>query len=89
MLHHPHDLLRDELLTVALQKEMLEPAVKGTLNVLRAAKDSGVSRVVLVSSQVAMVLNPSWPEDKVIYEGWAAGPTLSTARNFRYISALS
>jgi hypothetical protein len=24
MLHHPHDLLRDELLTVALQKEMLE-----------------------------------------------------------------
>ncbi|CAO2166881.1 unnamed protein product [Urochloa humidicola] len=29
--------------------ELLEPAVKGTLNVLRAAKDCGVSRVVLMS----------------------------------------
>ncbi|TVU36681.1 hypothetical protein EJB05_18625 [Eragrostis curvula] len=50
------------------QKELLEPAVKGTLSVLRAAKDSGVSRVVLMSSQAAMIPNPNWPADKVIDE---------------------
>ncbi|WVZ60396.1 hypothetical protein U9M48_010427, partial [Paspalum notatum var. saurae] len=53
-------------------KELLEPAVKGTLNVLRAAKDCGVGRVVLMSSQAAMVPNPNWPEDKVIDEDCGA-----------------
>ncbi|KAL6616310.1 hypothetical protein ACP70R_038580 [Stipagrostis hirtigluma subsp. patula] len=54
------------------EKELLEPALKGTLNVLRAAKDSGVARVVLMSSQAAMVPNPSWPADKVIDDdAWA------------------
>lgn len=54
------------------QKELLEPAVKGTLNVLRAAKDFGVGRVVLMSSQVAMAPNPNWPADKVFDEdSWA------------------
>ncbi|CAL4953848.1 unnamed protein product [Urochloa decumbens] len=54
------------------QKELLEPAVKGTLNVLRAAKDCGVARVVLVSSKVAMVPNPNWPADKAIDDdSWA------------------
>ncbi|KAF8781300.1 hypothetical protein HU200_000560 [Digitaria exilis] len=50
------------------EKELLEPAVKGTLNVLRAAMDSGIGRVVLMSSKAAMVPNPDWPEDKVIDE---------------------
>ncbi|CAL5093979.1 unnamed protein product [Urochloa decumbens] len=49
------------------ETELLEPAVKGTLNVLRAAKDSGVGRVVLVSSKAAMVPNPNWPADKHWY----------------------
>ncbi|CAO2177705.1 unnamed protein product [Urochloa humidicola] len=54
------------------ENELLEPAVKGTLNVLRAAKDCGVSRIVLMSSQAAMVPNPEWPTDKVIDEDcWA------------------
>nr|CAB3474680.1 unnamed protein product [Digitaria exilis] len=53
-------------------KELVEPAVKGTLGVLRAAKDCGVGRVVMVSSQTAMVPNPKWPSDKVIDEdSWA------------------
>jgi nucleoside-diphosphate-sugar epimerase len=51
---------------------LLEPAVKGTLSVLRAAKDSGVGRVVLMSSQVAIAPNPNWPLDKIIDEdSWA------------------
>ncbi|XP_066310122.1 phenylacetaldehyde reductase-like isoform X2 [Miscanthus floridulus] len=54
------------------EKELLEPAVKGTLNVLRAAKDCGVGRVVLMSSQAAMVPNPNWPAGKVIDDdSWA------------------
>ncbi|KAK3162338.1 hypothetical protein QOZ80_1BG0088530 [Eleusine coracana subsp. coracana] len=54
------------------EKDLLEPAVKGTLSVLRAAKDAGVSRVVLMSSQVAIAPNPNWPADKVIDEdSWA------------------
>nr|CAB3489666.1 unnamed protein product [Digitaria exilis] len=53
---------------LASPKELLEPAVKGTLNVLRAAMDSGIGRVVLMSSKAAMVPNPDWPEDKVIDE---------------------
>lgn len=55
-----------------IQNDLLEPAVKGTVNVLRAAKDCGVGRVVLMSSQAAMVPNPNWPLDKVIDEdSWA------------------
>ena len=55
-----------------MQMELLEPAVKGTLNVLRAAKDCGVGRVVLMSSQAAMVPNPNWPAGKVIDDdSWA------------------
>ncbi|KAL6853599.1 hypothetical protein ACP4OV_019628 [Aristida adscensionis] len=54
------------------EKEVVEPAVKGALNVLRAAKDFGVGRVVMVSSQTAYVPNPSWPSDKLVDDdSWA------------------
>ncbi|KAJ8499763.1 hypothetical protein OPV22_010315 [Ensete ventricosum] len=47
------------------QRELLDPAVKGTLNVLRAAKESGVGRVVVTSSISAIVPSPGWPADVV------------------------
>lgn len=50
------------------QKELLDPAVKGTLNVLEAAKRFGVRRVILTSSISAMVPNPSWDDGKVLDE---------------------
>ncbi|KAL6853598.1 hypothetical protein ACP4OV_019627 [Aristida adscensionis] len=54
------------------QNELVEPAVKGALNVLRAAKDCGVGRVVMVSSQTAVVPNPGWPSGKLVDEdSWA------------------
>nr|CAB3478725.1 unnamed protein product [Digitaria exilis] len=67
------DLLDPASVRPAIEgNDLLEPAVKGTLNVLRAAKDCGVGRVVLMSSQAAMVPNPNWPLDKVIDEDcWA------------------
>lgn len=46
------------------QKELVLPAVQGTLNVLEAAKRHRVRRVVLTSSISALVPNPSWPPHK-------------------------
>ncbi|OWM66673.1 cinnamoyl-CoA reductase 1-like [Punica granatum] len=47
------------------EKELLDPAIKGTTNVLRAAKTVGVKRVVVTSSTSAITPSPSWPADKV------------------------
>lgn len=43
------------------ERQLLDPAVKGTLNVLHAAKESGVQRVVLTSSISAIIPSPKWP----------------------------
>ncbi|KAJ3709196.1 hypothetical protein LUZ61_012901 [Rhynchospora tenuis] len=51
---------------------LVKPAVEGTLNVLRAAKECGVKRVVLTSSSSAIAPNPHWPIDAVLTEeSWA------------------
>lgn len=50
------------------QKDLVDPAVEGTLNVLRAAKKAGVRRVVITSSISAMVPNPSWKTGAVVDE---------------------
>jgi len=51
---------------------LVKPAVEGTLNVLRAAKDCGVKRVVLTSSSSTIAPNPHWPVDAVLTEeSWA------------------
>ncbi|GLT80726.1 hypothetical protein SLA2020_521500 [Shorea laevis] len=47
------------------QKALLDPAVKGTVNVLTAAKELGVGRVVVTSSVSAIIPSPNWPADKV------------------------
>ncbi|XP_026663686.2 uncharacterized protein LOC103715595 [Phoenix dactylifera] len=48
-----------------LWRELLDPAVKETLNVLRAAKEGGVKRMVVTSSIPAIIPSPSWPADMV------------------------
>ncbi|TKY56518.1 Cinnamoyl-CoA reductase 1 [Spatholobus suberectus] len=45
------------------QKELLDPAIKGTMNVLAAAKEAGVRRVVVTSSVSAITPSPKWPGD--------------------------
>ncbi|CAH1418083.1 unnamed protein product [Lactuca virosa] len=42
-------------------KEILGPAINGTINVLTAAKEVGVKRVVVTSSVSAIVPSPKWP----------------------------
>ncbi|KAL5219038.1 hypothetical protein ABZP36_019722 [Zizania latifolia] len=51
------------------QRQLMVPAVEGTLNVLRAAKDAGgVRRVVVTSSISSIVPNPGWPAGEVLDE---------------------
>ncbi|KAH7542746.1 hypothetical protein FEM48_Zijuj02G0107500 [Ziziphus jujuba var. spinosa] len=45
------------------EKELLDPAIKGTMNVLTAAKEAGVGRVVVTSSISAITPSPCWPAD--------------------------
>ncbi|KAI9081768.1 hypothetical protein K1719_036030 [Acacia pycnantha] len=47
------------------RKELLDPAIKGTINVLTAAKEAGVSRVVLTSSISSITPSPKWPYDVI------------------------
>ncbi|KAG6523918.1 hypothetical protein ZIOFF_013806 [Zingiber officinale] len=47
------------------QRELLDPAVTGTLNVLRATKESGVRWVVITSLTSTIVPSPGWPADRV------------------------
>ncbi|KAL8496623.1 hypothetical protein ACS0TY_020352 [Phlomoides rotata] len=47
------------------QGQLLDPAIKGTINVLTAAKEHGVRRVVVTSSVSATIPSPNWPADKV------------------------
>lgn len=55
-----------DLLRSLLQNQLMVPAVEGTLNVLRAAKDAGgVRRVVVTSSISAIVPSPGWPAGEV------------------------
>ncbi|WOH16146.1 hypothetical protein DCAR_0935695 [Daucus carota subsp. sativus] len=48
--------------------EMLEPAIAGTLNILRACTNAEVKKVVLVSSAAAVTCNPKWPKDLAMDE---------------------
>ncbi|CAL5073593.1 unnamed protein product [Urochloa decumbens] len=43
--------------------EVLDPAVKGTLNVLKVCSAAKVQKLVLVSSNAAVDFNPNWPQD--------------------------
>uniref|UniRef100_A0A7N0UQ86 NAD-dependent epimerase/dehydratase domain-containing protein n=1 Tax=Kalanchoe fedtschenkoi TaxID=63787 RepID=A0A7N0UQ86_KALFE len=54
------------------KRELLDPAIEGTINVLKAAKELGVGRVVVTSSISAIMPSPYWPADVVKTEQcWA------------------
>ncbi|KAM4122431.1 hypothetical protein ACB094_01G083000 [Castanea mollissima] len=67
--------------------EVIEPAVKGTLNVLKACVEVKVKRVVVVSSVAALLMNPSWPKDQVIDETcWSDKEYCRTTKNWYCLS---
>ncbi|KAI3863890.1 hypothetical protein MKW98_031482, partial [Papaver atlanticum] len=45
------------------QRQLLDPAVKERMNVLREAKECGAKRVVLTSSISVIKPSPNWPAD--------------------------
>jgi len=51
-----------------MQKQLLDPGIKGTINVLEAAHKAKVKRVVLTSSVSAIIPNPKWPAGKPLDE---------------------
>ncbi|XP_050268000.1 cinnamoyl-CoA reductase 1-like [Quercus robur] len=67
--------------------EVIEPAVKGTLNVLKACVETKVKRVVVVSSVYALMLNSSWPKDQVMDETcWSDKEYCRTTKNWYGLS---
>ncbi|KAL8485135.1 hypothetical protein ACS0TY_027430 [Phlomoides rotata] len=67
--------------------EVVEPALKGTLNVLKACSKARVRRVVIVSSVVAIIVNPSWAKDQVMDEScWSDKEYCRTTNNWYYYS---
>lgn len=52
----------------SVQVQLIEPAVKGTINVLEACSEANVKRVVVVSSGKAVSENPDWPKGRVMDE---------------------
>ncbi len=65
------------------QRDLVEPAVEGTLNVLRAARKAGVKRVVLTSSMAAVTDEPD-PTEVLTEATWNTKSSLR--RNPYYYS---
>ncbi|BBH02614.1 NAD(P)-binding Rossmann-fold superfamily protein [Prunus dulcis] len=71
----------------AAHSEFLEPAVTGTLNVLKACVEAKVKRVVVVSSIAAVVMNPDWPKSQVKDETcWSVPEYIKTTKKWYYLS---
>ncbi|CAI9769732.1 unnamed protein product [Fraxinus pennsylvanica] len=68
------------------QAELVEPAVKGTLNVLRSCrKVSSVKRVVLTSSTAAVMVNKNPPSpDVIIDETYFSDPAICKEKELWY-----
>ncbi|XP_027113830.1 cinnamoyl-CoA reductase 1-like isoform X1 [Coffea eugenioides] len=68
------------------QAELLDPAVKGTLNVLRScARVPSVKRVVLTSSMAAVINNTDLKDDVVVDESWFSDPSYCEKNELWYM----
>ncbi|KAK8645353.1 hypothetical protein V6N13_119188 [Hibiscus sabdariffa] len=84
-----HDVTDPQVLTLhsSSQTELLDPAVKGTLNVLNScANTSSVKRVILTSSIAAVTYNgkPRTP-DVVVDESWFTDPEYCKGLKLWYV----
>jgi nucleoside-diphosphate-sugar epimerase len=62
---------------ISVQAELLDPAVKGTLNVLGSCKKASITKVVITSSMAAVSYNekPRTPE-VTVDETWFTDPQI-------------
>ncbi|KAE8668502.1 NAD(P)-binding Rossmann-fold superfamily protein isoform 2 [Hibiscus syriacus] len=82
-----HTVVHNHPKTFGLQVELIEPAVKGTLNVLKACLEANVKRVVFVSSIAAILLNPRWPEGQIMDETcWSDKEYCASTKNWYFLS---
>ena len=69
----------------ASQKELLDPAVKGTLNLLQScAKVSSIRRVILTSSTAAVLAKPELNKDSFVDESWFSNPSYCEEQKVQY-----
>ncbi|GJN13014.1 hypothetical protein PR202_ga31347 [Eleusine coracana subsp. coracana] len=68
------------------QAELLDPAVKGTLNVLSSCKKASIKRVVVTSSMAAVAYNgkPRTP-DVIVDETWLSNPEICAKMQQWYV----
>ncbi|KAJ8772627.1 hypothetical protein K2173_027804 [Erythroxylum novogranatense] len=68
------------------QKELIEPSVTGTKNVLNACLKAKVKRVVVVSSVGAVMQNPNWPKDEAMDENcWSDKDFCRSTENYYFL----
>ena len=61
------------------QREIVDPAVKGTANVLGAVRRAGTVKRVVITSSIAAIFDHTQPRDKVYTEAdWNNGSSLKT-----------
>ncbi|KAI3730286.1 hypothetical protein L1987_61455 [Smallanthus sonchifolius] len=64
--------------------ELIEPAVNGTLNVLKACCEVNVKKVVYVSSVAAVAVIPNYPQDRPLDETFWSDQQLCRSNNEWY-----
>lgn len=71
-----------------MQVELVEPAVTGTLNVLKACSEENIKRVVFVSSVAAAIFDPNWPKGQAKDENcWSDGEYCKATNVASFIDA--
>ncbi|GLJ22311.1 hypothetical protein SUGI_0419750 [Cryptomeria japonica] len=69
------------------EAEMVNPSVKGTLNVLKACSVAKVKRVIMTSSVVAVFVNPNRPMDALLDEScWSDPEYCEATENWYFMS---
>lgn len=67
--------------------EVIEPAVTGTKNVMKACIKAKVNKVVFVSSAAAVAANPNWPKDQPMDETSWSDPEYCKANQNWYLAS--
>lgn len=75
--------VRNNVFTVYVQEKMIEPAIKGTENVISAAANAGVKRLVFTSSIGTVYMDPNRDTETIVDEScWSDLEYCKSTRNW-------